>query len=67
MKIEFEGKYDKAEFYRAVALINGPSRRSMILRIIVLVILVPFTSLTLFLRFPAQNNRHLSWYRSGGM
>lgn len=40
MKIEFNGQYTRDEFYRAVALINGPSRRGTTLRIIILVILV---------------------------
>ena len=40
MKIEFDGKYTRGEFYRAVAVINGPSRRGTILRIIALVVLV---------------------------
>jgi hypothetical protein len=40
MKIEFNGQYTRGEFFQAVALINGPSRRSMIIRICALVILV---------------------------
>jgi hypothetical protein len=39
MEIEFYGKYDKADFYQAVALVNKPSRRSTIIRIGIVVIL----------------------------
>jgi hypothetical protein len=42
MEIEFYGKYDKADFYQAVALLNQPSRRSTIIRIGIVVMLIAF-------------------------